>query len=171
MSVRYFWYHSNDTKRNPWVVLCLHCPINNSSVYLGTTVTFQLCYKPLGTLQRVTNSQKVHISSHDGSKKFITSTLLDIGPKASQRRSRVAEITPSPIKNLEQRILRYDWPRDFSAMTKENKLQTTLKNWTMFTRMSQPFTSIYNNRSHSDKNPVLILLLIFFFLIVNLPDG
>ena len=144
--------------------------ITHPSIY-ALPFTFQLCYKPLGTLQRVTNSQKVHISSHDGPKKFITSTLLDIGPKASQRRSRVAEITPSPIKNLEQRILRYDWPRDFSAMTKENKLQTTLKNWTMFTRMSQPFTSIYNNRSHSDKNPVLILLLIFFFLIVNLPDG
>ena len=27
--------------------------------------TLQLCYKPLGTLQRVTKSQKVHISSHD----------------------------------------------------------------------------------------------------------
>ena len=25
----------------------------------------QLCYKPLGILQRVTKSQKVHISSHD----------------------------------------------------------------------------------------------------------
>ena len=27
--------------------------------------TLQLCYKPLGILQRVTKSQKVHISSHD----------------------------------------------------------------------------------------------------------
>ena len=27
--------------------------------------TFQLCYKPLGILQRITKSQKVHISSHD----------------------------------------------------------------------------------------------------------
>ena len=25
----------------------------------------QLCYKPLGILQRVTKSQRVHISSHD----------------------------------------------------------------------------------------------------------
>ena len=22
-----FWYHRNDTKRNPWVMLCSHCPI------------------------------------------------------------------------------------------------------------------------------------------------
>ena len=28
-------------------------------------LTLQLCYKPLGILQRVTKSQKVHISSHD----------------------------------------------------------------------------------------------------------
>ena len=27
--------------------------------------TLQLCYKPLGILQRVTKSQKVHISSYD----------------------------------------------------------------------------------------------------------
>ena len=27
--------------------------------------TLQLCYKPLGILQRVTKSQKVHVSSHD----------------------------------------------------------------------------------------------------------
>ena len=24
-----FLYHSNDTKRNPWVMLCSHCPIND----------------------------------------------------------------------------------------------------------------------------------------------
>ena len=27
--------------------------------------TFQLCYQPLGILERVTKSQKVHILSHD----------------------------------------------------------------------------------------------------------
>ena len=32
--------------------------------------TLQLCYKPLGILQRVTKSQKVHISSHDGLQKL-----------------------------------------------------------------------------------------------------
>ena len=30
----------------------------------------QLCYKPLGILQRVTKSQKVHIPSHDVSQKL-----------------------------------------------------------------------------------------------------
>ena len=28
-------------------------------------ITLQLCFKPLGILQRVTKSHKVHISSHD----------------------------------------------------------------------------------------------------------
>ena len=28
--------------------------------------SLQLCYKPIGILQRGTKSQKVHISSHDG---------------------------------------------------------------------------------------------------------
>ena len=34
-----FWYHRNDTKRNPCVALCSHCPINDSSVYLHITVS------------------------------------------------------------------------------------------------------------------------------------
>ena len=38
LSVRSFWYHSNDTKRNPWVILCSDCPINDSSGYLHTSV-------------------------------------------------------------------------------------------------------------------------------------
>ena len=33
----------------------------------------------------------------------------------------------------------------------------------MFTGMPQPFTSIYNNLSHSDKKTVSILLLKIFF--------
>ena len=33
-----FWYHNNDTKRNPWVMLCSYCPINDPSGYLHNTV-------------------------------------------------------------------------------------------------------------------------------------
>ena len=69
--------------------------------------TLQLCYKPLGILQRVTKNQKAHMSSHYGLKK-LHSNLLDIGPKTSQRRRRVAEISTFSIKCFEQRILRYD---------------------------------------------------------------
>ena len=58
-------------------------------------VTLQLCYKPLGMLQRVTKSQKVHISSYDGLQNFITSNLLNIEPRVSQTKDRVAGIHPS----------------------------------------------------------------------------
>ena len=33
-----FWYHSNDTKRNPWVMLCSHCPISDSCACFHNTV-------------------------------------------------------------------------------------------------------------------------------------
>ena len=61
--------------------------------------TLQLCYKPLGILQRVTKSHKVHISSHDGLQNTITSTLLNIGPRVFQSGDRVAGICPSVSKH------------------------------------------------------------------------
>ena len=87
-----FWYYSNDTKRNRWLMLCSHWPINFSCDLLPFTL--QLCYKPLAILQRVTKSQNVHISSHDGLENFITSALFDTGHRVSQRGSRVAGIFP-----------------------------------------------------------------------------
>ena len=46
---------------------CVHIAqlMTHSAIY-ALPFTLQLCYKPLGILQRVANSQKVHISSHDG---------------------------------------------------------------------------------------------------------
>ena len=38
LSIRLFWYHSSSTKRNPWVMLCPHCPINDSQGYLHNTI-------------------------------------------------------------------------------------------------------------------------------------
>ena len=45
-------------------------------VHIAQLMTHPAVYKPLGILQRVTKSQKVHMSSHDGLQKTITSTLL-----------------------------------------------------------------------------------------------
>ena len=42
-----------------------------------TPLTLQLCFKTLGVMQRVTKIQKVHMSSHDRLKIFITSTLQE----------------------------------------------------------------------------------------------
>ena len=40
-----FSYGSNDTKRNPWVMLRLHCPINDSSGYFQITVYLAVILK------------------------------------------------------------------------------------------------------------------------------
>ena len=66
LSIRSFWYHNSDTKRNPWVCYVHIAQLMTHSAIYTTPFTLQLCYKPLGILQRVTKSQKVHISNHDG---------------------------------------------------------------------------------------------------------
>ena len=85
LSIRSFWYHNSDTKRNPWVMLCSHCPINDSSGYLHTTVYLAVMYKPLGILQRVTKSQKVHISNHDVLENLHNINFFDTCHRVSQR--------------------------------------------------------------------------------------
>ena len=70
LSIRSFSYYNSDTKRNPWVMLCPYYPINDSPAIYTIPLTLQLCYKPLGILQRVTKNQKVHISDHDGLEKL-----------------------------------------------------------------------------------------------------
>ena len=38
LSIRSFRYHSSDTKRDPWVILFSHCPINDSSGFFHNIV-------------------------------------------------------------------------------------------------------------------------------------
>ena len=54
------------TPRGTLGLCCVHIAqlVTHPAVYT-LPFTLQLCYKPLGILQRVTKSQKVHISSHD----------------------------------------------------------------------------------------------------------
>ena len=47
------------------MMLCSHCPINDSSGCLHITVYIALMLQASWRTQRVTKSQKVHISSHD----------------------------------------------------------------------------------------------------------
>ena len=49
--------------------------------------TLQSFYKPLGILQRVTKSWKVHRSRYDRLPNFITSIVLKIGSRGSQSSS------------------------------------------------------------------------------------
>ena len=54
------------TSRETVGLFCVHIAqlVTHPAVYT-LPFTLQLCYKPLGILQGVTKSQKVHISSHD----------------------------------------------------------------------------------------------------------
>ena len=77
-------------------MLCSHCQsMTHSAIYI-LSFTLQLCYKPLGILQGVTKSHKVHISSDDGLPNFIASTL----PKAGSRVSYSSRNTFFPDKML-----------------------------------------------------------------------
>ena len=58
--------------------------------------TLQVCYKPLGLVQIVKRSQKVHISSHDGLQNFIKPTFFNISPMVSQSDYRVVGISSFP---------------------------------------------------------------------------
>ena len=59
------------TPRGTLKLCCVHIAqlMTHSAIYT-LPFTWQLCYKPLRILQRVTKSQKVHISSHGGKKKL-----------------------------------------------------------------------------------------------------
>ena len=59
------------TPRETLRLCCVHIAqiMTNPAIYT-LPFTLHLCYKPRGILWRVTKSQKVHISSHDGLKKL-----------------------------------------------------------------------------------------------------
>ena len=59
------------TPRGTLGLCCVHIAqlMTHPAIYT-LPFTLQLCYKPLGILQRVTKSQKVHISNHNGLEKL-----------------------------------------------------------------------------------------------------
>ena len=77
-----FSFHSNDTKRNPGLRYVYIAQLMTHAVIYIWPFTLQLCYKPLGILLREklrVKRFKYQVMMH--CKKFITLTLLDIGPK------------------------------------------------------------------------------------------
>ena len=54
------------TPRGTLGLCCVHIAqlMTDTAIYT-LSFTLQLCYKPLGIQQKITKSQKVHISSHD----------------------------------------------------------------------------------------------------------
>ena len=72
---------------------CVHiCQLMTHPDVYTLLFTLQLWYKSLGISQTLTKSQKVHFSSHHGLRNFITSTLVNIGPRVSQSGDRVTGI-------------------------------------------------------------------------------
>ena len=69
------------TPRGTLGLCCIHIAqlVTHPAVYT-LSFTLQLCYKPLGILERLIKSQKFHC------KNFTTLTLLDIGPKVFSER-------------------------------------------------------------------------------------
>ena len=88
------------TPRGTLGLCCIHIAqlMTNPTVYT-LPFTLQLCYKSHGILQGVIKCQKVHVSSHVGLQNFITSALLNLGPRVSQSGDRVAGIHPSLTKH------------------------------------------------------------------------
>ena len=70
MSLRSFRCHSNDIKRNPWVICVPISQLMTHPAIYRPPFTLQLCCKPVVILQRVTKDQKVHMSTHDGLQKL-----------------------------------------------------------------------------------------------------
>ena len=91
------WLHS-PVKRKPWVIVCSHYPINDSSGYLNNTVYLTVMLQA-SWYTADDNSQQVHISSHDELQNFITSTLLIDGLRVFQSGDRVAGTRPSFTKH------------------------------------------------------------------------
>ena len=118
----------------------------------------QLCYKLLGILQTVTKSQKVHISSPNGLKRLHNINFAWLRPQSFLERKHSSRNFPFPNQIFwTKNIPLWSTKRIFSKDLKK-QIVDIFKNWTMFTRMPQPFTSIHNNLSHSNKNLVPMLL-------------
>ena len=127
----------------------------------------------LGILQGVIKSQKVHISSHDGLKKLHNIKFAWHRPQNLPEKEHSSRNFSCPnqifwTKNTPLWLTKRIFSNDQKEQIVNNfkKLDNVHSNVTTI----QLFTRIYNKPSHSHKNPVPILLLIFFFIvnIVNL---
>ena len=102
LSVRSIWYHSKWQKENLGL-FCVHCFKSRATVglcyaHIPQLITHRAYATNLSIPQRVTESQNVHLSSHDGLPNFLTSNMLHIGPRIYLSGDRVAGICPSLSK-------------------------------------------------------------------------
>ena len=162
------------TSRGTLRLCCVHIAqcMTHPAIYT-VPFTLQLCHKPLGILQRVTKNQKAHMSSHYGLKKLHNIKFTWHRPQnfpEKEQRSRNFHFLNQMFwaKNTPLWLTK----RIFSNGKKEQIVNTFKKLDNVHSNVTtiQLFTCICYNLSHSHKNPVPILLSIFFF-IVNLLDS
>ena len=161
------------TPRGSLGLCCVHiAQLMTHPVIYTMPFTLQLFYKPLGILQRVTKSQKVHISSHDGLKtlhiKFTWHRPHNVLEKKQSSRN-----FPFPnqifwTKNTPLWLTKRIFSNDQKEQIVNNFKKLDNVHWNVAT--IQLLTCIYINLSHSHENPVPIMLLKIFF-IVNLLDS
>ena len=88
------------TPRGTLGLCCVHIAQSMTHPAIYTLpFTLKLCYKPLGILQRVTKSQKVHTSSHDGLQKLHNINLTFSRSQGFPGWSGVAGISSFPPLN------------------------------------------------------------------------
>ena len=90
------------TPRGTLELCCVHIAqlMTHPAIYT-TPFTLQLCYKPLGILQRLTKSKKAHTSNHVGLENLHNINIFDIDHRVSQRENRIVGISLSPVKFFE----------------------------------------------------------------------
>ena len=99
------------TPRGTLGLCCVHIAqlMTYSAIYT-LPFTLELCYKPLGILQRVAKSQKVHISSHDKLQKLHNINFPGYGSRGFLREGlEKQECPPSPITFLKNNQKRFPW--------------------------------------------------------------
>ena len=109
------------TPRGTLGLCCVHITqlMNQPAIYT-LPFTLQLCYKPLGILQRVNKSQKVHTSSHDKLQKLHNINFPGNGfPRFYPRGFRETGISSFP---------RYLFKKQWKTLSLEFESQYTILN-------------------------------------------
>ena len=109
------------TPRGTLGLCCVHITqlMNQPAIYT-LPFTLQLCYKPLGILQRVNKSQKVHTSSHDKLQKLHNINFPENGSQGFIREGlEKQEFPPFP---------RYLFKKQWKTLSLEFESQYTILN-------------------------------------------
>ena len=134
------------TPREPLGLCCIHIVqlMTHPTVYT-LPFTLQLCYKPLGVLQRVTKIQKVHISSQDVSQKWHTYEERGVHLRISFRHLLMNFEKPKKSEFCKNKIKKPWRYHHFTQMYQKPQSGTVPEIWsnTIFFYYLGPFFALY----------------------------